>query len=526
MKRSAFSFKLKKIGKDGSKPIRYSIRFKIFVVSLLPTLALLAAALLNHQYLSSLGESAEQILSQNYKSIRAAQQARKMLEETRNQLLEQMSLRQKPALTPDEILNNLSAPLTVCRDNITESGEQELIELLLNDYGRYEKAVFALSKADIGLWANDRFAEFLTLTADLVARFDDLVALNEEAMERAEQKTRVLASRAQRDAVVLFTIIIGAIMALSYFLSYRIAKPILTLAQSLSNAREGSGIYPQIPQQSNDEIGFLTDSFNRLFKRLEIYDRYRDDIIAAEKEKVRRSEEAKGRFIADISHQLKTPMTSLSMSIGMQYERGDRLSSSQRSKLLETAQEDCMRLSGLINELVDISRLEAMSRPRPKETLDVAVVIRECLAPLLKQAEQKGVVIKVEVPEGLPKLTIDSFRFPWVVTNLVGNALRYTQRGGRIQLTVNKSGSRFYFNCSDTGSGIAPEYLPHIFDRFTQFSERGKSGTIGLGLAIVKDIIEQHGGDIRVESSLGRGTTFVFWIPVKEGEDYEKNIDH
>ena len=140
MKKSNYLYKSKKGGKDGSKPIRYSIRFKIFIVSLLPTLALLAAALLNHQYLSSLGESAEQILSHNYKSIRAAQQARKLLEETRNQLLEQMSLRQKPALTPDEILKNLSDPLMVCRDNITEPGEKELTELLLKDYGRYETA--------------------------------------------------------------------------------------------------------------------------------------------------------------------------------------------------------------------------------------------------------------------------------------------------------------------------------------------------------------------------------------------------
>jgi signal transduction histidine kinase len=492
----------------------------------LPTLALLAAAVLNHQYLSSLGESAEQILSQNYKSIRAAQQARKLLEETRNQLLEQMSLQQKPALLPDEILKSLSDPLMVCRDNITESGEQELTELLLKDYGQYESVVRSLAKADVGLWANERFAEFLSLTADMVARFDDLVAINEEAMERAEQKTRILANRAQWDAVVLFTIVIGVILALSYFLSHRIAKPIMTLAQSLSNAKEGSGIYPQINQRSNDEIGFLTDSFNRLFKRLELYDRHRDDIIAAEKEKVRRSEEAKGRFIADISHQLKTPMTSLSMSMGLLHERGEYLAMDKRSKLLETAQEDCMRLSNLINELVDISRLETLARPRPKETLDVGVVIRECLAPLLKQAEQKGVALQIEVPENLSRLTIDSFRFPWVITNLVGNALRYTERSGSIQLIVNKSGSRFYFKCSDTGSGIAPHYLPHIFDRFTQFSERGKSGTIGLGLAIVKDIIEQHGGDIKVESSPGKGTTFIFWIPAEGNQNYEKNIDH
>jgi signal transduction histidine kinase len=286
-----------------------------------------------------------------------------------------MLLRQKPALTPNEILKNLSVPLVICRDNITESGEQELIELLLKDYGRYQTIIRSLAKADVGLWANECFTEFLSLTADMVVHFDELVAINEKAMERAEQKTLLLASRAQCNAVVWLTIVIGVILALSYFLSHRIARPIMTLAQSLSNAKEGSGIYPQINQRSNNEIGFLTNSFNRLFSRLELYDRHRDDIVAAEEEKVRRSEEAKGRFIADISHQLKTPMTSLLMSIGLLHEIGENLAIDKRSKLLETAQEDCMRLSNLINELVDISRLETMARPRPPNTAAPACLL-------------------------------------------------------------------------------------------------------------------------------------------------------
>jgi len=516
----------KKDLKKEKRPVRYPIWLKIFVVSLLPTFALLIAALLNHQYLISLGESAEQILSKNYKSIQAAQQARKMLEGTRNQLLEQMSLKQSPALVPDQLLKNLSDPLMICRDNVTESGEQEVIDHLIRGYIGYEEVIHVLSKADVSLWENARFAEFLALTADMVSRFEDLVNINEEAMERAEQQTRLLASRAQRDAVILFTIVIGVILILSSFLSYRIAKPMMTLARSLSNTGEGSGVYPKINPRSKDEIGFLISSFNQLFNRLELYDRYRDDIIAVEKEKVRRIEEAKGRFIADISHQLKTPMTSLSMSIGLLHERGGQLGGEKRAKLLKTAQEECMRLSSLVNELVDISRLETMTRPLHKETLDVAIVMEECLAPLMKQAEQKGVMLQIEIAEGLPKLTIDSFRFPWVITNLVGNALRYTERGGYIRFHVHQSGSRFYFKCSDTGSGIEAHYLPHIFDRFSQFSERGKSGTIGLGLAIVKDVIEQHRGDIRVESSPGKGTTFVFWIPAEEGKGYEKSVDY
>ncbi len=300
----------------------------------------------------------------------------------------------------------------------------------------------------------------------------------------------------------------------------------MTLARKLLETREGSGVYPEVQPHTSDEIGFLTQSFNRLFHRLKQYDQHRDEIIAGEREKVRRSEDAKGRFIADISHQLKTPMTSLAMSVGMLQSRGDALGAEKRAKLVETAHDDCARMTALINELVDVSRLETMSQPRPKETLDIATVIQECLAPLMKQAKARGVTIDIDIPQNMPQVTIDSFRFPWVITNIVGNALRYTDRGGHIGLNVYKQDQRIYFQCLDTGSGINPQFLPHIFDRFTQFSERGKVGTIGLGLAIVKDIIEQHGGDIGVESTVGEGTCFTFWIPEGMEGRREKSADH
>jgi len=508
-------------------PIRYPIRFKIFLVSLVPTLALFGAVLINNQYLNSLGESAEKILSKNYKSIRAAQEARKALEEIRHPLLIHISRRQQAFAVSQETLMALADNLNVCRENITEPGERELIDRLSDGYARYEPLVdsLELSRPDEA-WPDDRFTDFLALTAQMVFLLDDLVALNETAMERAEQETRTLASQAQRNTAILFGVIIVAILVLSYFFSYRIARPIMTLAGQLLNIQEGSGPYPVVQSRTDDEIGYLTHSFNRLFNRLKQYDQHRDEIIATEREKVRRSEEAKGRFIADISHQLKTPMTSLAMGIGMLKGRGDNLSAEKRSRLIATAHDDCARLTALINELVDLSRLEAMSRPRPKETLDMATVIQECTAPLIKQAENRRVVIDIDIPACLPPVTIDSFRFPWVITNLVGNALRYTNRGGRIVLKVYRQGNRFYFKCIDTGSGINPQFLPHIFDRFTQFSERGKAGTIGLGLAIVKDIIEQHGGDIEVESTVGAGTCFTFWIPDELEGKRDQSADH
>jgi signal transduction histidine kinase len=104
-----------------------------------------------------------------------------------------------------------------------------------------------------------------------------------------------------------------------------------------------------------------------------------------------------------------------------------------------------------------------------------------------------------------------------VLTNLVGNALRYTEKGGEITIKVERRQGSFYFQCSDTGCGIDPQHLTRIFDRYSQFSEREKLGTIGLGLAIVKEIIEQHGGDISAQSRPGQGTAFTFWIPEQTG---------
>ncbi len=493
--------------------IRYPIWAKIFLGSLLPALVLIAAALLYHQNLDALGKSASQILSQNYKSIQAAEQARKAIEETRNLSFEQMSRGVSPVLRTSEALARIETPLSTCRAIITEVGERELVEQLMTDFSRYQRTLQLFAEATQEVRHTQLFTDLLRQSAILIKGLDELVELNEAAMERADRETQLVAARAQRSGALLFAAAILAMLVISLLLSYRIAKPVMALARSLSAAKEGSGAYPQLVVRSNDEIGFLTGAFNRLFRRLEQHDHYRDDILATEKEKVRRAEEAKGKFIADISHQLKTPMTSLAMSVSLLHERGEELGGEKRSRLFETAREDCLRLSALINELVDVSRLESMALPRPKETIEVSTLLRESLSPLVKQAEEKQIHLEIDIPPELPPITIDSFRFPWVITNLVGNALRHTEKGGSVSVKVRKRGSRFYFECADTGSGIDPRYLPHIFDRYTQFSERGKRGTIGLGLAIVKDIIDHHNGDIQVESHLGKGSKFIFWIP-------------
>lgn len=504
--------------------IKFSIKTKFFIIILIPALILIVVIYLDYVHLNSLGRSAEHILSKNYKSIQAAQQIRQLIDGNRNLLL--MSLFQKTSGNQQgsPFVVDISSLLRICKDNITEIGEKQVIDKLFENYQKY-KPLYSnfITDTEHPIKVDQKFHEFLSLTAFLIADLNELVLINEKAMEDADRQTRQVARKGMQYSMGLLCAAILFAIIFSYILSSRVSRPLTRLAQSLALIKEGKGEYPRIPVTSYDEIGFLTSEFNRLFERLEVYDQLSADKLTAEKLKVRRAEEAKAQFVADLSHQLKTPMTSLSMSVGMIADKLDRLSEEKRLKLLQTAREDCLRLSALINELVDIAKLDVSLKPRPKELLDINNVVNECLKPLTNQAKERKIRLQIDIEDTLPPLAIDSFRFPWVITNLVGNAIRYTNQGGIVTLKVNRQGGRFYFQCIDTGTGIEAKFLPKIFDRFTQFSEREKSGAIGLGLAIVKEIIEQHGGDITVESNVGKGTTFTFWIPSDSEAPNEKS---
>ena len=493
----------------------FSIKTKIFLIILIPSLLLLLVIAIDSRNLTMLGRSAELILSKNYNSIQTAQKIRQVLEMTRNHILLGLFEHQQDEAETTASPTEIAVLLEFCQKNVTEAGEQDIINDLFRRYDRYQQLhASILQYPTQPSPLNDNLLEFISVTADFIGRIDDLVSINEQAMKRAERETKYIAQKALRYSIGLMIAAMMSTVILNYLLFRHISMPLTVLANTLSSIKEGSGSYPDIPVRTHDEIGFLTSEFNRLFNRLKVYDRENADKLLAEREKVHQAEIAKAKFIADLSHQLKTPMTSLAMSVNLLYEKPDYLSQEKQVTLIEVAKDDCTRLFSLINELVNITRLEVMVQPREKEVLDIEMVIQECIKPLIQQAEEKQSRIELEIEHGIPPVAIDSLRFPWVITNLAGNALRYINSGGCVTLKVHRRGRRIYFQCTDTGIGIDTKYLSRIFERYSQFSEREKSGTIGLGLAIVKEIIEQHGGEIHVESQLHRGTTFTFWIPI------------
>jgi NtrC-family two-component system sensor histidine kinase KinB len=228
-------------------------------------------------------------------------------------------------------------------------------------------------------------------------------------------------------------------------------------------------------------------------------------------------EESRRQFISMLSHQLKTPMTSLSMSVNMLKEKLTGLSPAQ-AELLSIATDNCNSLSGLIAELINAAREVTANLTIRYQRIELVRLLGTTLRPLRPQAEEKEIELVLPSAEKSVSVCLDPVKFSWVVANIVGNALRYTGRGGRIVVSVRPVAEHIEVTVSDTGKGIANEDIEHIFSPFVSIDSKPHPGTHGLGLAIAKEIVEAHRGTIEVESEVDRGTTFRIRLPLNAGE--------
>jgi len=224
----------------------------------------------------------------------------------------------------------------------------------------------------------------------------------------------------------------------------------------------------------------------------------------------------KSDFIATVSHEFRTPVTSIGMTVDiLDQEILGKLNAKQR-ELIASAKEDCVRLTKLARELLQLSKLESGRIQLKNEELDVRTLIESSLRPLQLQFSDKGVSLGTEFQDGLPRLLADEQQLTWVVTNLVSNALRYTNAGGSVTVRAREDHGVLLVEVEDTGVGIAPEHLQSIFDKFVQVKRATDAtpGSVGLGLAIAKEIVELYGGRIWASSAPGKGSTFSFELPL------------
>jgi two-component system, NtrC family, sensor histidine kinase KinB len=232
---------------------------------------------------------------------------------------------------------------------------------------------------------------------------------------------------------------------------------------------------------------------------------------------LRDREKAHSHLIATLSHELKTPLTSLRIAAELLEETiGGGLPPRAR-EIFTTLQEDVARLQMIASDLLDASRSSAARIAVERRPILLDEVVSEIGRPLAMQAREKGITLELRRPEHPLPIWGDPIKLPWVITNLVGNALRYTPAGGRITIDLSEEDSTVRVIVSDTGCGIEGRALERIFEPYAQAgASPGQAGSAGLGLYITKEIVEAHNGRIFVTSGVGAGTTFTVEIPSRE----------
>ncbi len=230
-------------------------------------------------------------------------------------------------------------------------------------------------------------------------------------------------------------------------------------------------------------------------------------------------DELRTDLISAVSHQLKTPLTSLRMAIYILLnERQGPLTTGQ-ADLLVTAREESDRLNDIIENLLDISRLESGSTVLKVEWVSPSKMMADSAKRFNSAARDKGVELVTDIPDDLPDVMADASQIDHVFANLISNALKYTPSGGNITLHAETLFDHVWFIVTDTGSGIPAQYIPEIFNRFFRVPRQENEPGTGLGLAIVKEIVEAHGGTVKAESAEGEGSVFTFSLPIAEKQE-------
>ncbi len=232
-------------------------------------------------------------------------------------------------------------------------------------------------------------------------------------------------------------------------------------------------------------------------------------------------DQLKSDMISTVSHELKTPLTSIQMVVHLLLEEAVGPLSTKQTELLLAARQDSDRLLGMINDLLDLTRIEQGRVALDQQPANAAELVHDALERYRSAAEDAGITLQTQLEAPLPPVLVDKERIEHVFDNLMTNALRHTDRGGTIILKAASDGGTVQFSVADNGEGIPAQFIPRVFDKFFRTPGAKHQGGAGLGLAIVHEIIVSHGGQIGVQSTLGKGSTFTFSLPASAGSPVE-----
>ncbi|RJQ83616.1 MAG: HAMP domain-containing protein [Desulfobacteraceae bacterium] len=579
--------------------------------------------------LVSLGKATDAILSENYRSIIAAENMVDALERQDSAIL---------LMLLDDTVNGVAQFrqneavfiewLARAKDNITIAGEAQLVQGIEGDYSAYRHHFSSMTDLLGREKQSLRLPNYQRTIYPLFAKVREacigLRNLNEETMYSASVKAGNVASRAIWSTVAVAASALVVALVFSMILAERLVGPIRRFMEA--SRKISSGDYAvRVPVETRDELGRLATEFNQMATQLGRYHEINIEQLISEKNKgeailssiedglvvfdtrfmvtginpsarkvlglgiaepstlqakdifpdadvydlirktvekggqpnlpdeqriitfsdgersrhylfsitvirgrnrelsgivmllkdvtrLKEVERLKSEFVMAASHELRTPLTSLGMSVDLLLEHAaDGLAEKDR-ELLQAAHEEVHRMKALVNDLLDLSRIEAGRIELELESVPVQTLVAHAQAVFKGQMKMQEVNLTVEMEKDLPSIRADANKITWVLTNLISNALRYTGKGGHIQLMSKMAGSQVHFSVRDDGPGIPMEYQSKIFQKFVQVKGQESGGT-GLGLAICKEIVRAHGGTIWVESSPDHGSTFTFTLP-------------
>lgn len=585
----------------------------------------LAWALTNIQ---NLGSASEAILSENYRSIIAAEHMINDLERMDSAVLLHLQNREQGLTQFRSNQNQVSRWLARAQDNVTIEAEPAVLARIDSTFDVYTAKFDSLLQTP-GVYG-DRPYDTVMLPAfkDVRRAAGDLRNLNQQTMVDASDRAERVSTQAiwSVGGIGVGAIVLG--LAVSVVLAGRIVRPIRKVQAATQHIAEGN-YDVEVQTDATDELGSLADQFNEMAAELRHYRDLNVEKILAEQQKseailqsiddgllvvdgdysiinlnptaewalgvtreetegrhvlealrnehlfdqirstiesgepttpsqpgdtltVERNDETrhyqfvvnpvrgasedmiaailllrdvteleelnrlKSEFVATASHELKTPLTSIGMSVRLLRERrGDVLDDRDR-ELLDAAAEDVDRLRDLVDNLLDLSKIESGRMYMERESVPVSLLCDKAIEALKAQAEDKNLSFDVHVSDDLPDVTADPNKVTWVLNNLLSNALRYSEPGDHVQIQADTIGDSVRVSVEDEGAGIPYEYQSKIFDKFVQVDSDQAPGGTGLGLAIAQEIIHAHGGRIWVDSTPGEGSTFTFTLPIAE----------
>lgn len=307
-------------------------------------------------------------------------------------------------------------------------------------------------------------------------------------------------------AALVGSLVVAALAAMGIF--FVLTRRLRLLREQLDTFQYDSPeSIPVVAQgRSGDELDELSVSFGQMATR-----------IAQQYEALQHLDNTRRELIANVSHDLRTPLASLQGYIETLLIKAPELSEPERQQYLQVAYKHSQRLNDLIGELFELAKLDSGNVKLKSETFSLTELVFDCVQEFELRAKEQNVNLRINAPDENLFVVADIALIQRVLQNLLDNALRHTPSGRSITLSVSDSLHQAVIEVADTGVGIAKHEIPHIFERFYQSKQQEHSGEIGsgLGLAIVKKILDLHHSRIKVRSELDRGTSFAFDLPLQ-----------